>query len=416
MSHQSSRTKRPAGPLAARHINDLPDALLVRVWAHVPLERKKEENRHALALVCHRWRAALATEEAAPLWAAVQASLLLDPARRAAFPLHGLYAWFSRHAGATTSLALEINSAQAWAPVHALLGGTGGRLTSLRVFSDSDDPCFEPGSALPWLGLLPRLQSLELEGVADTSVEAARLPAGLTHVALGGCGVGGLYRVPAALGALPRLRSLALQFMEPGADLGGLTQLTTLRHVDLTGCSLRAVPAELGALPALTSLTLNNNEQLGGAGNAEWVAPLASLRSLAVLEMRDCALRGVPAALAGLTSLRTLLLGYNDFAGPAVIPPGPYLHRLELLAMSDCMPDPLPLGDAVVRPLAAATALQALRLYRNWGLGLSVAGVQALLKGKPRFRKLEYSEEMAPGLDVGALRARYPGVTFRAVD
>jgi hypothetical protein len=407
--------KRRAGPPPALHVNDLPDTLLVRVWSHVPLDRNQVENRHALALVCRRWRAAAASEGAAPLWRSVQASLLLDLACHGSFPLGGMYAWFSRHAAAIQDLTLEINRAAAWTAVHALLGVTGAGLASLRIFSDSDDPCFEPRGAAPWLALLPRLESLDLEGVADTSIDAARLPPALTRVALGGCGVNGLYRVPATLSSLPRLRALSLQFMEQGADLSGLTALRTLRQVDLSNCALHAVPAELAQLPRLTALTLNNNEQLGGS-SGEWVAPLGALRSLALLEMRDCALKAVPGSLTGLTTLRTLLLGYNDLTADVVIPPGPYLSSLELLAMSDSMPDPTSFADVVVRPLAAATALHTLRVNRNWGTPLSTAAVRALLKGKPGFRKLEYSEDMAPGVDLLELKARYPRVTFKVVD
>ncbi len=45
------------------------------------------------------------------------------------------------------------------------------------------------------------------------------------------------------------------------------------------------------------------------------------------------------------------------------------------------------------------------------------AGLAALLAGKPRLRRLEFSEEMlAPGLALRALGESFPGVSFRAVD
>lgn len=406
------------GPPPPRQINDLPYSALLHIFAHVPLERNQVENRHALALVCRRWRDALAcgSEEASALWTTVEAAVAVDPATAATFPLHGMYQWFSRHAASVRSLVLEISSTEAWAPVHALLGATGATLESLRLFSDSEEACFVPSSDCPWLGLLPRLQSLELEGVVDVSIEFASLPPGLTRVSLGGCGLRGLYRVPPCLTQLPHLRSLGLQFMEPGADLSGLSSLTGLQYVDLSNCSLGYVPEELAALTNLTSLTLNNNEQLGGTGNAERIEQLAHLSSLQCLELRDCALKCIPQSVVGLTSLRTLLVGYNDLTADDVIPQGPYLAGLEVLGISNSMPDPVSLVPALLRPLVAATSLQVLRMNCNWGLALSGPAVSALLKGKPNFRKLEYSEDMAPDLDVQELKRKHPGVNFKVVD
>ena len=45
------------------------------------------------------------------------------------------------------------------------------------------------------------------------------------------------------------------------------------------------------------------------------------------------------------------------------------------------------------------------------------SGITALLRNKPHFRRLEFSEDMAgPGLDLAALSAQFRGVSFRAVD
>lgn len=333
------------------------------------------------------------------------------------YPLEGLYRWIMLYGSRVNNLILEINCRECWLPANALLGLLGPRLTSLRIYSDNDDTqAFEPKSSAPWLALLPRLQSLELEGVVDITVERGRLPRQLTHVALNGCGQTGLHRVPEVLTRLPNLRSLSLQFLDPGADLEGLAALTNLERLDLSNCSLREVPAELRELTKLTSLTLNNNEDLGGKVNDDRVATLADLKSLAVLEMRDCALKSIPHAVTGLRSLRTLLLGYNDLTSDVIIPPGPYLTSLELLAISDSMPEPVSVVDMLIKPLAKATSLQVLRMNRNWGLTLNTAVTAALLKGKPHFKKLEYSEDMGVDLDVAKLKKVFPGVTFKVVE
>lgn len=388
----------------------------------LPTERNKVENRHASPLVCRKWAKIFrSSEAAAALW--TQLDVCLPPYPDFLnFPLDGLYRWILLHGAHIRGLTLEINGVEGWSPAHALLGMLGPRLASLRIFSDNDDaPAYEPKSRCPWLALVPNVRSLELEGVTDMTIERARLPRGLTHIALNGCGQTGLHKIPKVLSLLPTLHSLSLQFMEPGSDLAGLSSLTNLHHLDLSHCSLREVPAELANLAHLSSLTLNNNEELGGNENADHVSALADLRSLAVLEMRDCGLKSIPIAVTELPNLKTLLLGYNDFTGTttAIIPPGPYLSSLQLLAMSDSMPDPTSVVDKLVKPLAAATALQTLRINRNWGLSLNTAVTAALIKGKPHFRKLEYSGDMVDDtnkLDVNKLKKIFPLVKFNVVD
>ena len=214
----------------------------------------------------------------AALWTELDITLPTYGALRK-FPLEGLYRWILLYGSRINSLILEINGRECWLPAHALLGLLGPRLTSLRIYSDNDDTqSFESKSNAPWLALLPRLHALELEGVVDTSIERARFPRQLTHVALNGCGQIGLHRVPEVLTFLPRLKSLSLQFMDPGADLTGLSALTHLERLDLSNCSLREVPTEVTTLKNLTSLTLNNNEELGGKVNDHRVAALADER------------------------------------------------------------------------------------------------------------------------------------------
>ena len=121
--------------------------------------------------------------------------------------------------------------------------------------------------------------------------------------------------------------------------------------------------------------------------------------------------------MTGLTALRTLLLGYNDLSCTGeCIPAGPYLQNLAMLAMSDSFQEETSFNSAIVGPLAPATALEVLRLNRNFGISLTGGGVTALLAGKPRFRKLEFSEGMAGELELADVRSRFPDVAFYAID
>jgi Leucine-rich repeat (LRR) protein len=421
-SNGNNAADTPATATTGPQITTFPDAVLLTIFKHVPTNRNKVENRHALPLVCKKFWKLMKTDDAKSLlWTDLTVTIPTHPGFRK-FPFASLYSWALVYGAHVTSLTVEISGIEGWTPCHALLGSLGPRLTSLRIYSDNDDaPAFDPKNRAPWLALTPKLKALELEGVVDTSIEKALMPAGLTHLALNGCGQTGLTRIPPKLATLSLLHCLSLQFMDQGADLEGLASLKHIRHLDLSNCSLSEIPGELTEIKHLSSLTLNDNEELGGRNNAARVGVLAMLPNLAVLEMRDCGLKAVPQSITNLTSLRTLLLGYNDFSGVVneggvIIPPGPYLSSLELLAMSDCIPETTNIVEALIKPLAAATSLQVLRINRNWGINLNTALAAALLKGKPRFRKLEYSEDMGVEMDVRKLKKVFPGVTFKVVE
>lgn len=143
--------------------------------------------------------------------------------------------------------------------------------------------------------------------------------------------------------------------------------------------------------------------------------------------MRECGLTGVPASLAGLTRLHSLLMGYNSMTevggrvvvqeaaerklcsarGPLppsppsslppdprfqparhvspvnphvpvqrpFLPPGPYLRSLRFLALSDSkgFQDDSP-WDEMAGPLTPATSLEVLRINRCLGLQPSIEG------------------------------------------
>jgi hypothetical protein len=446
--------------------------------APVPPAPALPRNRHALPSVSRRWRALLDSPDAAALWAAIDARVPSgDGAGRA---VAGMFRWFSRHGGAVKKLSLTIEEPAAaaadapagapappsgWAAAHGVLAVAGGGLRELRLTvlreadaaADADaadgtaadaagegegegegeggavdGPAAAPaprraGPPAAWLAFVPGLTSLELRGARPAEFEDAALPPGLAHLELVGRGAeGGL---PRSLAALSSLTSLSLADWEPGA-VGGddpsslyapLASLAGLRALDLSNNALRELPPAVAALSALSSLVLSENEGLGATGCA--LDPLASLARLERLELRACGLRRVPPQALGLAELRSLLIGYNDLtpadADGAVLPPGAYLAKLELLGMSDCAAgdEPLDFVAALAVPLRAAPALACLRLARNWALPIEADGVAALLEGKRRFARLEFSQEMADeGLDLDALRALHARVEFVEVD
>lgn len=404
------------GPPCPPDIEQLPDAALLRVWSFLPTTASLPGNLFQMELVCKRWRDLILSPEAAALWKCLAVSLPRWP-HTLTYPMDGLYRWFRSHSRAITSLTLELTGKDGWAPLHAILGMTGRHLTCLRIYSDNEhEICFIEQDRASWLSLVPNLRLLALEGVVDVTIQEACFPTGLTGLALNGCGLDGLHHIPSNIQHLTDLRSLSLQFMAPDSDLSDLGLISSLQHVDLSSCGLKEIPMQLTSLQGLTSLTLNYNTQLGGKNSNKATELLALLFGLKRLEMRDSSLAAVPLSLTSLTSLRTLLLGYNEFVPPCIIPNGPYLSSLELLGISDTMSDPIPSPEILTKPLEAASNLQVLRLNRNWGLNLTTEVVKSLLHNKPNFRKLEYSEDMASSLNIDELMREYPNVAFVAID
>lgn len=123
---------------------------------------------------------------------------------------------------------------------------------------------------------------------------------GLTALSLAGCALPALPAELAALGgSLRELGAAHNDFHYPGSGAGEgsggggafapLAALACLSRLDLFSCRrLRAVPAELSQLPQLADLDLGGHTVEVEEGDAEALAPLASLPSLA----RLCISRG----------------------------------------------------------------------------------------------------------------------------
>lgn len=345
--------------------------------------------------------------------------------------LAGMYRWCLHRAPYIKNISFEMNEQiQCWLTSLAILGIVGRNLESLRLFTET--AVLMDIEDAGWLHLLPNLRSLELEQVLAFPI-SADLPTGLTSLQLNNVGLTG---APPCLAKCPNLHTLSLQALRlPSHQLGGeedggaaivdafspdltsLLQCPELQNLNLSYYPTAPLHDCLGSLTKLTALTLNDSPILGHEATTEALAPLSKLTALERFEMRDSGLLCVPCAIIQLTSLKTLLLGYNEFQSEDIIPQGPYLTNLELLALSDSIREPTSFEEAIVRPLVAATHLQVLRVGRNWGLTLYGDDIKILIKDKPGFRKLEYSEDMlAEDLDIQSLIKEHLNVVFRILD
>ncbi len=120
--------------------------------------------------------------------------------------------------------------------------------------------------------------------------------------------------IPAALGALVKLRHLDLEINHlTGPIPPELGKLADLTQLELGNNSLNGpIPPELGGLANLTRLFLHSNS-LNGPIPPE----LAELVELTQLSLRENRLSGrIPPELGGLASLTGLYLDRNDLSGP----------------------------------------------------------------------------------------------------
>lgn len=168
--------------------------------------------------------------------------------------------------------------------------------------------------------------------LASLNLDGSRLAAGWQHLQplaqLQHLVLSGTDHLPASLGQLTQLQHLVLSgAADLPASLGQLTQLThlelercsnvpavshqlsalhRLQSLQLSECGLAEVPAAVSGLTALTALCLQHNQLAGGFDH---LRPLVQLRQLQ-LQAND--LDEVPAAISALTALQELCLGYPE--------------------------------------------------------------------------------------------------------
>lgn len=153
-----------------------------------------------------------------------------------------------------------------------------------------------------------------------------------------------------------------------GEDRGGmlqpLAQLTSLRSLALDSCSLLDLDPRLLQLTGLQSLLLGSNP-LGEAAAEGGMPTLAGLTRLTLLDMQDCGLARLPRQLSALTALAALQLEQNVGLGahPDAFEPLHHLSGLTFLDLRRC-------GLCCVpEQFSALGALRHLALVGNPSLG-----------------------------------------------
>ena len=427
--------------LNAANIQQLSDGILLKIFESV-----RFQDKLLLLLVCKKWRELLESPASGALWREVEVNTLLP---EEAHLLPGLYAFFVRHSKHVQDLRIDISDTTMWTVLHIVLGMVGPNLSSLacttnyRISQTDDDSWVEYEEAMnaglfkmDWAYVTPNLTSLRTIAV---ELQLHLFQDRLTSLHLENCSEYSTGSVQPRIQdniekaarcknvqvlSLNRLDQRLVRVSEGYADLNPLKNLKFLQSLEMSEYRGHSLPNGLSTLTGLTSLTINYSPGLGlsdrhsqDVQQPERLAALSCLRHLVRLEMRDCQLPGIPESIRDLTSLRFLMLGYNRFIGTDIIPRGPYLENLQMLAMSDCIKEMDFDIDALTHSLRGAQELRVLRIMRNWGLVLPTENVAVLLQGKPHFKKLEYSEDMAVDSDFAEkLERLFPGVVFKAVD
>ena len=195
-----------------------------------------------------------------------------------------------------------------------------------------------------------------------------------------------LARVPAQVGALPRLRELTLLYCDV-RTFAPLTHLTALTSVAIEG-SLAVVPAELSRLTSLRSLAIELDDAPEELDRGPLPAALPHLRRLTYLSVAgDVRIPEPPAALACLTGLRSLQWAPRQSSAHAALPPGAWLADLTRLeARCELLAASLP-------ALAAATQLQELLVARHTGPpnGTAVERVARWAAGAASLRSIVFN-------------------------
>jgi hypothetical protein len=183
----------------------------------------------------------------------------------------------------------------------------------------------------------------------------------------------GLRHLPPGMTSLASLAELHLAYNDdlgqqgPGA-LEPLRCLTRLTLLDLRDCALGGLPPALSALRSLEVLQLGGN-RLGsstcnnlGHADQEGLQPLCHLTALSLLELDCCGLQSLPWQVTGLAQLASLNLMSNrelGSSGPSALQPLRHLTRLTSLHLWACGLLQVP------EQLSALTALKALGLALN---------------------------------------------------
>ena len=103
----------------------------------------------------------------------------------------------------------------------------------------------------------------------------------------------------------------------PEASWRPLAALSALTRLDVSNCGLQGLPAALSGLASLADLNASFNLSLGGRGAASVggpLAPLAALTALRALDLSFCGLLRLPGEFMALHTLEDLNLSDNDLS------------------------------------------------------------------------------------------------------
>jgi Leucine-rich repeat (LRR) protein len=274
-----------------------------------------------------------------------------------------LATWLARHGRGLRRLELHFGRG-APGDLAALLGSLrGSALAELHL-------CLPPGGQGRQCG---GAASAGTSTGIDASLELLQHVTALTCLSLPWAG---LHSLPPALSALSNLRDLDVSF-NAALGRGGVAALRPLRHLaalsrlDLSECRLPRLPAALSTLSLLRCLNLRS-AVLGR--DSEAALPLQRLPQLTYLGLNNCSLARLPPALSALGgTLAELDLNWNvslgwEGQGEASLAALAHLTALTCLGLARCSLRCLPRG------LSALGSLANLNLNGNSGLGAAALG------------------------------------------
>ncbi|KAI7840412.1 hypothetical protein COHA_005843 [Chlorella ohadii] len=365
-------SSKRAPPLPQLVLDDLSDELLLRILCCLPAAQ-----RPSLPLVCRRWRAVC--EGASLLWEELHVNFCRM------FNSSYLYKWLLPRRQCVRALTVVTEQEDNWLALHLVLGLVAAGLERLVVRAGREGLGM---ASMDWLGVLTRLRSLHMDFDRDFLIAEATFPPGLEELVLRPVGGWAM-----------------LKTVPPG--LASATALTSLQRLAVTSSHLACLPGGMTALTRLSSLDMSDSAGSPCLVDPEGLAPLTALKGLALLNLSKCGLEGLPAEVATLPALHTLLLSGNQLRD--LPQEGSYLAYLESVDLSlnklDALPPAL-LGCSRLEAVDLSGAVE--RLESQY--------LRQLLTANPHIRLLSIGTAALPTSQLAKLQAAFPLVRVAEVD
>jgi len=154
---------------------------------------------------------------------------------------------------------------------------------------------------LPVMGAMTRLTSLTLHCCALKELPCFGGMTALRHLSLQNLHT--LTRLPSSMDKLAGLRSLRLVWCRGITELPSIGRLLSLETLHIENCALWELPASIAVLMDLHTLMLASLPRLRVLPTS-----IGALTALTKLTLCDCALTDVPSVIESLTQLCTLAL------------------------------------------------------------------------------------------------------------